>query len=80
VVKVAKKATKAQIKKERDPAKLKRVLKAKGYRSGKTPKGKVAHHPKPVVEGGKTKKSNIRVVSKAKHLRIHKNRRKQGKV
>ncbi len=71
---------KATIKKERAPAKVKKVIKAKGYKSGKLPKGKELHHVKPVAEGGKTTKKNTRVVSKAKHQTIHKNRRKQGKI
>lgn len=75
-----KKPTKAQIKKERSPTKLKKVLKAKGYSKGKPPKGKVAHHPKLVAEGGKTTKKNIRVITKTKHKQIHKNNRKRGKT
>lgn len=72
-----KKATKAQIKKERSPSKLKKVLKQKGYIKGKAPKGKVAHHVKGVAKGGKTTKKNIRVISKGKHKKIHKNRNKK---
>ena len=68
------------VKKERSQSKLKKVLKQKGYSSGKTPKGKVAHHVKPVAEGGKTTKKNIRVIPKGKHQRIHANRRKRGKI
>ncbi|HEB34445.1 hypothetical protein LCGC14_0885080 [marine sediment metagenome] len=74
------KATKSQIKKERSPAKLKKVLKQKGYPKGKPPKGKVVHHVKPVAERGKTTKKNIRVISKSKHKKIHAGRRKRGKV
>ncbi|HKB88437.1 MAG TPA: HNH endonuclease signature motif containing protein [Patescibacteria group bacterium] len=77
---MVKKATKEQTKRERDSAKLKRVLISKGYPSGKAPKGKVAHHVKPVAEGGKTRRKNIRVISTARHIKIHKNRRKQGKI
>ncbi len=73
-------ATKAQIKKERNPKKVKKVIKQKGYPSGKLPKGKVLHHPKPVAIGGKTIKKNTRVITKAKHKRIHKNRNKKGKI
>ncbi len=65
---------------ERSPAKLKKVLKQKGRPSGKLPKDEVAHHVKPVAEGGKTTKKNIRVVSKTKHKTIHKNRQKRGKI
>ena len=74
------KPTKAQIKKERDPKKLKIVLEKKGYKDGKTPPGKVAHHIKPVSKGGKTTVNNIHVIWEGKHEQIHKNRRKRGKV
>ena len=74
------KATKAHVKKERSPSKMKKVLEQKGYSKGKLPKGKVAHHVKSVTVGGKTTKKNVRVISKAKHKRIHVNRRKRGKV
>ena len=74
------KATKAQVKKERSPAKMKKVLTQKGYSKGKPPKGKVTHHVKSVSVGGKTTKKNVRVITKAKHKRIHSNRRKIGKV
>ncbi len=67
-------------KRERSQAKLQRVLKQKGYSGGKAPKGKVAHHVKPVAEGGKTTKKNIRVIPKGKHQRIHANRKKSGKI
>ena len=67
-------------KRERSQAKLQRVLKQKGYSSGKAPKGKVSHHVKPVAEGGKTTKKNIRVIPKGKHQRIHANRKRQGKI
>ena len=67
-------------KKERDPKKVRKVIKQKGYKSGKLPKGKVLHHVKPVAEGGKTTKKNTRVVSKTKHKKIHSNRRKRGKI
>jgi len=66
--------------KERSQIKLQRVLKQKGYSGGKAPSGKVAHHVKPVADGGKTTKQNIRVISQGKHQRIHTNRRKQGKI
>lgn len=74
-----KKATKAQIKKERSPSKVKKVIKQKGYPSGKLPKDKVLHHPKSVAQKGKTTKKNTRVISRAKHKRIHKNKRRRGK-
>ena len=74
------KVTKVQIKKERSPEKIEKVLKQKGYLRGKLPKGKVLHHIKPVVEGGKTTLKNTRVISKTKHKKIHTNRKKRGKI
>ena len=74
------KATKSQVKKERSPKKVEKVIKAKGHPSGKLPKGKELHHVKPVAEGGKTKSKNTRVISTAKHKKIHSNRRKHGKI
>lgn len=74
------KLSKKQIKKERNPLKIKKVLKQKGYNKGKLPKGKVLHHVKPIVEGGKTTSKGTRVVTKIKHMRIHKARRKIGKI
>ena len=74
------KATKTQVKKERSPKKVEKVIKAKGHPNGKLPKGKELHHVKPVAEGGKTTPKNTRVVSKAKHKKIHTNRRKRGKI
>lgn len=65
---------------KRDVAKLKKVLAQKGYSKGKLPQGKVAHHVKSISEGGPTTKKNIRVVSKQKHIQIHKNRAKAGRV
>lgn len=72
--------TKKQIKKERGHSKLKKVLKQKGYKKGKLPKGKVAHHVKPIARGGKTTKKNVRVVPTSKHKKIHKKRRKRRKI
>ena len=74
------KATKTQVKKERSPKKVEKVIKAKGHPSGKLPKGKELHHVKPVAAGGKTTPKNTRVVSKAKHKKIHSNRRKRGEI
>ena len=73
-------ATKSQVKKERSPKKVEKVIKAKGHPSGKLPKGKELHHVKPVAEGGKTTPKNTRIISKAKHKQIHSNRRKRGKI
>lgn len=77
---VKNKPTKTQVKKERNPKKVEEVIKQKGYKSGKLPKGKELHHKKPVAEGGKTTKKNTSVVSETKHKQIHKNRRKIGKI
>ena len=66
--------------KERSPKKVEKVTKSKGHRSGKLPKGKELHHVKPVAEGGKTIPKNTIVASKAKHKKIHSNRRKRGKT
>ena len=74
------KVTKTQVKKEKNPQKITKVIKQKGYKSGKLPKGKELHHVKPVATGGKTTKKNTRVVSSGKHKIIHQNRRKQGKI
>jgi len=71
-----KKPTKAQIKKERSPAKREKVLKQKGIKKGKLPKGKELHHVKPVSEGGKTTSKQTKVVSKARHKKIHAKKRK----
>lgn len=68
------------VKRERSQSKLRRVLKQKGYPSGKALKGDVAHHVKPVAEYGKTTKKNIRVIPKEKHQKIHSNRKRQGKI
>lgn len=74
------KVSKTKIKKERSSTKVKKVLEKKGYKEGKIPKGKELHHTKPVAKGGKTTSKNTRVISKAKHKNIHKNRRKRGKI
>ena len=73
-------ATKSQIKKERSPKKVAKVIRQEGHPSGKLPKGKVLHHPKPVALGGKTTKKNTRVVTKTKHKQIHKNRNERGNI
>lgn len=75
-----KKATKAQIKKERDPVKVATVIKKKGYPSGELPRGKVLHHVIPVALGGKTTPKNTRVITTTKHKQIHKNREKRGEI
>ena len=75
-----KKVSKAARKAERNPKKVKKVIKEKGFKTGKLPKGKELHHTKPVAEGGKTTSKNTRVVTKAKHKQIHKNNRKSGKI
>jgi len=65
---------------KRSQTKIKKILKKRGYKGGKAPKGKEAHHVKPKAKGGKETPKNIRVISKAKHKRIHKRRRKRGKI
>lgn len=65
---------------KRKPSKIKKILDKRGYPKGKVPPGKEAHHPKPKAEGGKDIPSNILVVSKSKHKRIHNNNRKAGRV
>lgn len=72
--------TKTQIKKERNSKKVSKVIKQKGYPSGKLPENKELHHVKPVSVNGKTTKKNTRVVTKAKHKQIHKNRNQKGKI
>jgi len=75
-----KNATKAEIKKQRDPEKIARVIKQKGFPSGKLPRGKVLHHVIPVALGGKTTAKNTRVVTTTKHTQIHKNRKERGLI
>ncbi len=75
-----KKPTKAQIKKERSPKKIKKVLKQKGYPGGKLPKGKELHHEPPLAEGGETTPKKTRVMKKKKHKELHAKRRKKGRV
>ena len=65
---------------QRSLAKIAKVIRAKGYPSGKLPKGKVLHHIIPVALGGKTTTRNTRVHTVAKHNHIHANRRKVGKI
>ena len=74
---MAKKATKEQIKKERSRKKVEKVLKQKGYKSGKLPKDKVLHHVKSVIKGGKTTKKNTRIVSKTKHKNTQEKKRER---
>ncbi len=73
-----KKASKAEIKRERDPEKVRRVIEKKGYKDGKLPQGKELHHVIPVSQGGKTTLKNTRVISRTKHKQIHENRREKG--
>lgn len=74
------KVSKAQIIEERNPKKIQRVIKQKGYPSGKLPRGKILHHINPVAERGKTTNANTRVIPKQKHIQIHKNRKKRGRI
>lgn len=75
-----KKGSERKKSRERNSQKIKKVLKKKGYKTGELPKGKELHHIKPVGNGGKTTPKNTRVVSRAKHKKIHKNRRKRGEI
>lgn len=68
------------VKTKRNSTKIKKILEKKGYGEGNPPKGKVVHHVKPMAEGGKDTPKNIRVIPEGKHKRIHKNRRKRGKI
>jgi len=54
-------------------------LEKRGYTGGKAPAGKEIHHPKPKAKGGKDAPKNIRVISRGKHKRIHRGRRKKEK-
>jgi len=65
---------------ERNPTKIARVVKEKGYSSGKLPAGKILHHVRPVATGGKTTTRNTRVVTKSAHKKIHANRRAADKI
>jgi hypothetical protein len=77
---VKRKVSKTQIIKERSIKKVKKVLEKKGYKEGKLPKRTELHHVKAIAEGGKTTTKNTRVISKAKHTKIHKNRRERSKI
>jgi 5-methylcytosine-specific restriction endonuclease McrA len=77
---VKRKVSKTKVKKERNPKKVKKVLEKNGYKEGKLPKDKELHHVNPLAKGGKTTPKNTRVISKVKHKKIHKNRRKKGKI
>jgi len=77
---MAKKVTKAHIRRERDPEKVERVLKQKGYPGGEIPRGRVLHHVIAVSEGGKTTPKNTRVITNTKHKQIHANRKERGEV
>jgi hypothetical protein len=73
-------ATNAEVKRERDPRKVKSVIKRKGFPSGKLPMGKELHHKKPVALGGKTTLQNTVVILKTKHQKIHASKRKNGLI
>ena len=73
-------ASKAHVRRERDPEKVERVLKQKGYPGGELPRGRVLHHITPVSEGGKTTLKNTRVITNTKHKQIHANRKERGEV
>lgn len=63
-----------------DQEKIKKILIKRGYKDGNTPRGYEVHHIKPVEEGGKDTPRNIRVVKRSKHIKIHANRKKLGKI
>ena len=73
-------ASKAHIRRERDPEKVERVLRQKGYSGGELPRGRVLHHIIPVSEGGKTTRKNTRVITNTKHNQVHANRKERGEV
>jgi len=73
-------ASKAHIRRERNPEKVERLLKQKGYPGGELPRGRVLHHIIPVSEGGKTTRKNTRVITNTKHKQIHANRKERGEV
>ena len=73
-------ASLAWVKAQRDLEKVRRVIIAKGYSSGKLQKGKHIHHVKPVAQGGATTTHNTKVVSAGKHKRIHRNRSQKGQL
>jgi len=75
-----KKASKAHIRRERNPEKIQIVLNRKGYPDGETPRGRILHHIIPVSEGGKTTLKNTRVITNTKHKQIHANRKKRGEI
>ena len=61
-----------------DEKKIKEILKQRGYKEGKPPRGYEVHHIKPLAAGGKDTSANIRVTKGSKHREIHKNRRARG--
>ena len=63
-----------------DQEKIRRILLKRGYKDGVPPRGYVAHHIKPLEEGGKDTPKNIRVIKRSKHKQIHANRKKRGKI
>ncbi len=65
-------------KRKADLEKIKKILEKRGYKDGKLPKGKEVHHIKPLKKGGKDTPKNIIVISRRKHQKIHKNRKKRG--
>ena len=70
----------AHIARERDPKKRREVLIKKGFKRGRLSEGFELHHHLAVAEGGKTTTSNTYVVSKKTHKKIHRDRKKWGRV
>lgn len=68
------------VRREIDQEKIKKILTKRGYKNGEPPKGYEVHHVKSVKEGGKDTPKNIRVIKRKKHIQIHANRKKQGKI
>ena len=63
-----------------DREKIRRILTKRGYKDGNPPRGYEVHHIKPLEEGGKDTPRNIRVIRRTKHLQVHANRRKIGRI
>jgi len=67
-------------KSKRNQVKIRKILEHRGYKGGKLPTRKVAHHIKPKAKGGKDTPKNIWVISEGKHKKIHRNRIKRGEI
>ena len=65
-------------KRKADQEKIEKILEKRGYKNGKPPRGREAHHIKPLAKDGKDTPKNINVIPRTKHQQIHKNRKKRG--